>query len=57
MESPASSVHDGVLPDGDVILVMEFVVGAKTKSEDWFQFFKKFFDFLFSVVVHWSDTD
>ena len=29
----------------------------KEKSEDFFQFFKKFFDFLFSVVMHWSDTD
>ena len=29
MESPASTVDDGVLPDGDVILGMEFVGGAK----------------------------
>ena len=36
MESPASAVDDGVLPDGDVKLVMEFVVGEKREVRGFF---------------------
>ena len=45
MESPASSVDDGVLPDGDVILVMEFVVGAKREVRGFVPFLQEIFRF------------
>ena len=41
----------------DSVFLAERLRILKEKSEDWFQFIKKFFDFLFSVVMHWSDTD